>query len=141
EMRYHGQNYELSLPLRFKEFSESTAKELWTNFDKAHEDRFGFSIPGEFIAIVNFNVTAFETLSKPQVPKLAQSTGSPKPVSMRSVGYEEGRHDTPVYRREELFAGDTVQGPAVIEEAVSVVVLHPDQELHVDDYGNLHVSE
>jgi N-methylhydantoinase A len=60
---------------------------------------------------------------------------------MRSVGYDEGRHDTPVYRREELFAGDAIQGPAVIEEAVSVVVLHPDQEMRVDDYGNLHVSE
>ncbi|MGM4985897.1 MULTISPECIES: hydantoinase/oxoprolinase family protein [Rhizobium] len=141
EMRYHGQNYELSLPLRFTSFDEATAKELWTSFDKAHEDRFGFNIPGEFIEIVNFNVTAYETLGKPQVPKLAQSTSAPKPVSMRSVGYDEGRHDTPVYRREELFAGDAIQGPAVIEEAVSVVVLHPDQEMHVDDYGNLHVSE
>ncbi|RWM88749.1 MAG: hydantoinase/oxoprolinase family protein [Mesorhizobium sp.] len=141
ELRYHGQNYELSLPLRFTTFSDATAKELWASFDKAHEERFGFNIPGEFIEIVNFNVAAVKLLSKPQVPTLARSTSAPKPVSMRSVGYEEGRHDTPVYRREELAAGDMIQGPAVIEEAVSVVVLHPNQELLVDDYGNLHVSE
>ena len=140
EMRYHGQNYELSLPLSFTEFDESSTKALWTTFDKAHEERFGFSIPGEFIEIVNFNVTAVKDLDKPQIPEIARSTEVPNPVGFRSVGFEEGRHDTPVYRREELNAGDEVHGPAVVEEAVSVVILHPDQEMSVDRFGNLHIT-
>jgi N-methylhydantoinase A len=141
ELRYHGQNYELSVPLRFSDFDDANAKELWASFDKAHDERFGFNIPGEFIEIVNFNVSAVKLLSKPQVSTLPKTTSAPKPLAMRSVGFEEGRHDTPIYRREELLAGDMIHGPAVIEEAVSVVVVHPDQELLVDDYGNLHVSE
>ena len=79
-------------------------------------------------------------LDKPQIPEIARSTEVPNPVGFRSVGFEEGRHDTPVYRREELNAGDEVHGPAVVEEAVSVVILHPDQEMSVDRFGNLHIT-
>jgi N-methylhydantoinase A len=137
EMRYHGQNYELSLPFTSASFTTDTARALWAAFDRAHEDRFGFAIPGEFVELVNFSVTGVQELMKPGLPELQVAQDEPVPVSIRSVMYDQGRHDTPVYRREMFNAHQIVRGPAVIEEAVSAVVLRPDQTLSVDGVGNM----
>ena len=141
EMRYHGQNYELSLPIAFQEFTPKTTEALWAAFDKAHEERYGFSIPGEFIELVNFSVIAVQALDKPSVPELEPGDAMPSPVQVRSVMFDVGRLDTPVYRREEIKARQTIHGPAVIEEAVSAVVLHGDHDLSVDDYGNMRITK
>jgi N-methylhydantoinase A len=45
-----------------------------------------------------------------------------------------------VYRREALAAGDTVTGPAVIEEYGATVPLHPGYAARVDRLGNLLVG-
>jgi 5-oxoprolinase (ATP-hydrolysing) len=34
-------------------------------------------------------------------------------------------HDTPVYRREDLEPGDTIQGAAIIVEKISTIVVEP----------------
>ena len=57
--------------------------------------------------------------------------------SLASVEAEAGYVDTPVLPRSGLLPGDTVDGPAVIEEYGSTVPLHPGFVATVDDWGNL----
>jgi N-methylhydantoinase A len=42
---------------------------------------------------------------------------------------------TPIYRREALTAGGAIEGPAVVEEIDATLLVHPGQQLNVDDYG------
>ncbi len=137
EMRYLGQNYELELPIAFERFAAETTDQLWQAFHDAHKARFGFSIPGEIIEIVNYLATAVSITPKPGLPKIAPADGAAAPVASRAVGYPDGRHMVPVYRRERLAASHVIEGPAVIEEAASVTVLNPGQRLAVDPYGHL----
>jgi N-methylhydantoinase A len=137
EMRYLGQNYELELPVTFEAFDEATTTRLWQAFHEAHEARFGFAIPGEIIEIVNYLATAVSITPKPEVRQIAEATGAARAVARREVGFVDGRHDAPVFRRQDLLAGHRIEGPAVVEEAASVTVLGPGQRLTVDAYGHL----
>ena len=55
----------------------------------------------------------------------------------RSVRYLDGRHEVPVYRRDDLRGGHVIDGPAVIEEAASVTIVNPGWRVSVDPFGNM----
>lgn len=137
DIRYHGQNYELELPVKFAEFTEQACTGLWASFDRAHRERYGFNLPGEVVELVNFNVTAVHALDKPMLPPLPSSSACPKPEKHRRVMFSTQWIDTPVYRREQLLASQMIVGPALVEEDVSVTCLNPGQSLSVDRVGNL----
>jgi N-methylhydantoinase A len=47
---------------------------------------------------------------------------------------------TPIYDRAELRSGQTIAGPAIVEQFDSTTVLYPGDRLKVDDVGNLLVQ-
>ena len=49
-------------------------------------------------------------------------------------------HATPVYERTELRAGDTIAGPALIEEHASTTVVQLGDQLEVDAFGDLIIT-
>jgi N-methylhydantoinase A len=137
EMRYLGQNYELELPIGETALDDGRVPALWQAFHAAHEARFGFAIPGEPIEIVNLTVTAVSRTDRPQVHELDPSMPSGRPVADRLVRFASGRLATPVYARDSLAPGQRVPGPALVEEAASVTVVEPGQDLAVDRFGHL----
>ena len=59
----------------------------------------------------------------------------------RSVDYAtEGVHEAAVYAGELLEPSMRFDGPAVVETKGTTVVVHPGNELAVDDYGNLVIT-
>ena len=54
-----------------------------------------------------------------------------------SVWFEQGWQETPVYHREPLNPGSVIQGPALLEQMDSTIVLEPDDTMEVDPFGNL----
>jgi N-methylhydantoinase A len=52
---------------------------------------------------------------------------------------DAGKIDCPVYAREDLLAGDVVQGPAVIGQSDTTVLLTPGQAGTVDAHGVIHI--
>lgn len=140
EMRYLGQNYELELPLVEKRFSEATIPALWKLFHDTHKTRFGFSNPGEIIEIVNYIVTAVARTAKPELTGIAKGKGKPKPKERRDVWFISGKRETPVYDRSSLLAGQTISGPALIEEDTSVTVLDEGHSLTMHPHGHMLIA-
>ncbi len=137
EMRYLGQNYELELPIGADALADERIPLLWQAFHAAHEARFGFAIPGEPIEIVNLAVTAVSRTDRPQDRELETGMPEGRATAERPVRFADGWHDTAVYMRNTLAPGQTIQGPALIEEAASVTVVEPGQALAVDRFGHL----
>ena len=137
EMRYLGQNYELELALPGGRFSAEGTAALWTLFHDTHKARFGFSTPGEIIEIVNYLVTAVAVTAKPDFETLAKGNGKVPAGSERDVWFAGGKSRVPVYDRAKLRAGDTLMGPALIEEAASVTVLEAGHRLTVHAHGHM----
>ncbi|GAB5469918.1 MAG: hydantoinase/oxoprolinase family protein [Rhodospirillales bacterium] len=141
DLRYLGQNYELELPYPGEAFDDAGLEALWQRFHETHEARFGFSIPGETIELVNVSVTAIAPSRKPATPELATAEGPPPVTAQRLIHDEEGEKQVSVYRREDLRAGQAIKGPALIEEPASATLLRRGQLARIDGHGNIIVTK
>ena len=142
EMRYLGQNYELEIPISFDTFTDETTPQLWQAFHDMHLARFGFNIPREVIEVITVKATTVSLTDKPEFATIGEAGGADaEPASRRQVTFEDGEHDTPIYDRAALKGGHRISGPAIVEEAASVTILRPEQNLRVDAYGNLLIGK
>jgi N-methylhydantoinase A len=140
EMRYLGQNYstDISVPANDGErLSDDDLRDVFRRFHAEHRRLYGYDIPDEIIEFVHFKVAAIGPTEKPRIPTLSQH-GEAVPKDERDVYYgaADGWIPTAVYERAALPVGAALEGPAVIEEAMSTTLLHPGQTLDVDLYGN-----
>jgi N-methylhydantoinase A len=79
-------------------------------------------------------------MRKPPQEKIRKGTRMPPKsasTGARKVWFDGRFRNTPTYQRTELVAGNTIKGPALIEEHASTTVLMPGDRVTVDDYGNL----
>jgi N-methylhydantoinase A len=141
EARYLGQNHELEVLFPADEFTAETTADFWRRFHEEHRARFGFNIPGEIIETVTLKVVAIAVLRKPNVKVLPEQVEAPDPFETRKVLFEGGWLNVPIYRRESFGANCKLTGPAVVEEEASATILLPGQELTVDRFGNLLISD
>jgi N-methylhydantoinase A len=118
---------------------ESFIAGLIETFHAAHLRTFGYNYAGaQKVELVNFCVSGFGLIERPQMPKLAERGGAtPARKSMRPVYFDGAFRDTPIYDRAALPPGFALAGPAVVEEFGSTTVVFPAQRLYVDPHGIL----
>lgn len=139
DMRYIGQEHTVKVPIPFENWDTNAIQELIESFHTLHEKNYTFQLPNTQVEVVNLHLTAFGRVKKPEIKKMPTSDIIDPTVSeVREVYYEEtGWIKTNIYNRNTLSAGMRIQGPAVIEDRMSSVLIYQDQELQVDEYGNL----
>jgi N-methylhydantoinase A len=139
DIRYAGQSMEVRVAAPAGAVDAAFLAALIDAFHAAHLRTFGYNYAGEQkIELVNFCVSGFGLIERPDIPKLAArgaSTSARK--SVRPVYFEGAFRDTPVYERAVLPAGFRLEGPAVVEEFGSTTVVFPAQHLEVDPHGIL----
>ena len=139
-MRYRGQSYEVSVPVPELRGPDNLAT-LARRFHDAHHRRYGHMAQAEAVEIVNFEVTGVGMIPKPSLQTFPTGPGRLPPHAVRKVWFAAtDAVDVPVFRRAELAPGDTIAGPAVIEEQTSTLVLYPGQTARVDGYLNIEIE-
>jgi N-methylhydantoinase A len=145
DCRYEGQGYELNLTVGMSG-SLDDLETITQRFHEAHEAEFGHSFPGNSIEVVNERVTGYGELpSSEQVPfpeaaspvldhVLAEGT-----VYFRDGG-EAAAFDTPFFERKDLRASHSIEGPAIIGEKDSTIVVPPDFVATVLEHGDLELT-
>ena len=137
--RYRLQSHEIELPVTPSVLA-GTAAELVETFHAEHERRFDFKTPGHPVEIVRLTVLALGASAPPRLPGLEPGE-APEPAARREVWFRgAGAVETPVYQREALGAGITMEGPAVILEEDSTVIVAPDDGLIVHGSGVLEIA-
>ena len=141
DLRYRGQGYELNVPSRAK----VTAGAITAHFHDEHQLRYGYHHAGREIELVTLRLRA--RLRTPQVlesrkrkfVRLAGGKPSTRvsPVERTPVFFRDKAVNTSVFEREDLLAGHTMMGPAVITEYSATTVVPPGQKFGVDGSGNL----
>jgi N-methylhydantoinase A len=140
EMRYRGQNYELSLPLEDGDLGAEDCEGLVATFHAAHKRSYGFHSETETVEFVNLKVKAVGLYDKPPLPTLAERPDA-EPASRRRTFFTTGTwHDTPVFQRDSLAAGQALTGPAIIEQLDATTLIFPGDRGVVDAWGNLIVT-
>jgi len=146
DLRYEGQAFEVQAPVPGGEITGPDAGEGFVEavlgaFHDEHERLYGYCYRDKADAVVewvNLRVAAFGPINSPAPIRIGAGSGA-DPARSRRVYFDEWV-DTPIYDRDALGAGDTVVGPAIIEEFGSTTPILPGFELTVDDLGNLVVN-
>lgn len=138
--RYFGQNYELNLPINFRQNDKELIIKLKSEFQKAHESNYGFASDSEPIQIVNILVKGIGKLDRPKLP-LEKNGKKNKPENHRITFFEKDKSfKTPVYKRNQLVRGQTIRGPAIIEQMDSTAIIFSKDIGKIDNWGNLIIS-
>ena len=141
DMRYAGQNYELSVPLPDGPVTMAILDALAEGFAAAHERMYGFVAEGETVQLVTYRVEATGVVPKAAF-RAAPDAGpdaSAAVVGRRDVWLPEagGFVSCPVYDREKLRPGNRIDGPAIVEQMDATTVVLPDMTAYVEPYLNL----
>ena len=141
DMRYVKQNFELEVPIKGSIDTANHLEEIVATFHSIHERNYGHSDSNAVVEIVNVKARGFGIIPKPRSADLPFGTGdlTGALVGKRSVFFKQsnGWLECPHYDRVRLFQGDEIQGPAMICEFDSSVVVLPGQKATVGSLGEL----
>lgn len=136
DLRYRGQAFELMLPLDPLPADDSGLATLCAAFHAMHRERFSFDDPAEAIEIVTLRLSAIGRLGS-IADTAAPATARAAPLGHRPVHFADRWIETPVWPQSGLSGGQTVEGPAVIEQAYTSMLVPPGWRLTVTVSGDL----
>ena len=140
DMRYRGQNFEIGVASDGEEFDAAACECLVQAFHAAHESNYGFASPDEPVEFVNLKLKGMANLDQPDPAVWVVSTEG-KPHASRDVVFGGAeRISAPLYRREELGRDQVIEGPAVVEQLDSTLLVFPGDHGRVDDWGNIVIT-
>src|SRR5215472_6793916 len=141
--RFMGQGFDLvvSLPDGPYDESEASRRRLTAAFETAYRDKFALTPPGVPVEFLNIRVAVRAPVSGSDVvlqgrpgEGAASARKGTRPAYFAETG---GFVPTAVYDRERLGVGDELDGPAVVEEEGSTLVIGPGGRARVAGSGNL----
>ena len=139
-VRYSGQAFEVTLPVRLEDFSGRGLATLGAAFDAEHERAFTFKLDADR-ELVTLRATALGKASVIETSELptraAGSTVADAAIRPHKLWADGAEHDATIYDRSKLRAGDVIPGPAVVAEMDSTTVILPQHAATVDRFGNL----
>lgn len=136
DLRYVGQAYDINVELEEADADESALDKAIQKFHEIHEKIYGFSRTGEKLETVNIRVSSFGLIEKLESKKL-EAASDDVPYTTRDVYFDGEFYETKIYQRSDFYQDYVFDGPAVIEQLDSTVVIYPNQTAEVDVYGNL----
>jgi N-methylhydantoinase A len=139
DLRYAHQGSEVTVDLEGKSVDSTALEAAFQRFHQEHHRLFGFSLD-QPVEIVTLRVTARgEVEPVAMAPILGQSIDPAGAlVGQRSVYFDDGAGflPCPIYHRALLAPGSEIEGPAILENLDSTVIVEPGWSARVDDYGN-----
>lgn len=126
DLRYQGQSYTLNVPWEGVERSLKA-------FHAAHRARFGHDL-SQPVEMVNLRLALHGPAPELRLPPL---TPRPEACATAHVPLWGLGEPVAVYAREQLAAGQVLQGPALITETVATTYVAPGWRAAVDAVGNL----
>jgi N-methylhydantoinase A len=142
KLRYENQEHGVEVQLPDGEIDARAVAEIADRFHRAYEREYTYRLESP-IELVGAHVVATAAVGKLEpapLPRSGRELGDAR-KGRRAVDYaDEGIHEADLYVGELLEPGMGFEGPAIVEASSSTVVVHPGNEVEVDDFGNLIVS-
>jgi N-methylhydantoinase A len=140
DMRYGEQVFEIAVPLDGVDWETADPlPQIVERFHRRHEELYTYSLPDQETVLVNARVTVTGILSAlPQEPHLPEAP----PITPRSERriYLDGWVSVPVYDFDTLSPAQTIAGPAIVESAMTTVLLRPSDRATITPLGWLDIA-
>jgi N-methylhydantoinase A len=143
-MRFVGQGAEIDLGIENKDFQTFTKKDIRTMFDTEYKRLYGRTAEESPVEFVTFKVRASLPKKPFTISKLATTNRDIKAcIKGQRQAFSIMKKDYisyTVYDRGKLFPGAAFEGPAIIEERESTIVMGEDARIRVDEFGFIWVQ-
>ncbi|HEX8013039.1 MAG TPA: hydantoinase/oxoprolinase family protein [Casimicrobiaceae bacterium] len=138
DLRYRGQQWDITVEVD----SALDRAAIRASFDAEHERLFGHVQPDGIIEITKARVTGvgvIESLPRQEHPR---ASGAPRPRDRRNVWIDarSGWCETPVYEGRVLQSGYVIDGPAIVDEQTTTVLIGCGDRLTVDASDNYRIA-
>lgn len=146
DMRFVGQGHEIRVPLPDGVVTAAIVDQLKSSFDRVYRELYERSGPPVMIEITNWRVVSSgpKPTVKLHVPSDHDSTKTAADAikGSRPAYFPEtnGFTNTAVYDRYQLHPKMTFDGPAIVEERESTVIVGPGAKCSIDEHRNLVIS-
>jgi N-methylhydantoinase A len=140
DLRYFGQFREVEVELPAGPLTENTISAGVMAFHARHREMYGYSNNNYPIEFMNFKLCAIGTIPTIDLKRIRQGTkdASGALKHQREAFFEETGKliKTRVYDGERLLGGNILEGPCIVEEKTTTIVIPPGFRMIVDEYGN-----
>lgn len=142
DARYRGQEHTVKITFPEGAITPAAVAGAVSGFHEAHHREFSFDLTNP-VEIVNYHVVVHAPIDKQPLPKLpaAQRGVESALKPSRRVDFDaHGEHDAAIYDWTLLEPDMRLQGPAVVEDASTALVVPPGKSVRMDAFGNLHID-
>ncbi|MEH2057289.1 MAG: hydantoinase/oxoprolinase family protein [Nostoc sp.] len=109
-------------------------------FEIEHKSRYGFIQLEKSLIVESASVEVIQKMDTPEEPLIIQTRPlNEAPTSVETVRlFSTDRwYNTPVYRREDLQPEDSINGPAIVIEKISTIVVEPNWQARLTKCNHL----
>jgi N-methylhydantoinase A len=139
DMRYGEQVFEIAVGLDGVDWTTDPLPEIVERFHRRHEELYTYCLPDQETVLVNARVAVTGILSAlPQEPSLPEASPA-VPRAERRI-YLGSWIAAPVYDFDRLAPGQAIAGPAIVESAMTTVLLRPSDRATVTPLGWLDIT-
>ena len=129
DMRYVGQVHECTVDIDNVIINKNSIAGIIQSFHERHKQLFTYSEPNSVVEIVNIESTIYGIISKPGTKDIVKGDGNVEDAILaeRQMIFDaDGKYtDAKVFNGTALKGGDSLTGPAVIQEPATTIVLEP----------------
>ncbi len=142
DMQFQGQTHILTVPVASPDVTREALHDI---FAKAYWNRFEVELAEIRPVVVNLHTAVIGRrkgidLSSLMSPTDRTETLEGARIGTRDIWFGGKVHETPIYRREKLPLGATFDGPAILEQLDTTIVVGPPDSLVVDEFANVILS-
>jgi N-methylhydantoinase A len=141
KFRYQNQEHTTEVLLDAGPITDAKLSDIEKAFHETYEREYTYRLDAP-VEMVGIHLVASAEVGKLKMTKREGSTTAPDAAlkGHRDVDYAlEGVHRAAIYDGTRLEPGMRFNGPAIVEDPGTTVVVHPGNRAEVDGYGNIHI--
>lgn len=139
DLKYIGQFHELTMPF---DFAAEGPAHLKSAFDAQHRRLYGYQLADQPVEALHWRLSAVGRIERPLFgEKSAARSSHPADKRIRAVVFDGSRMEVEVFDGAELSPSMKIDGPAIVEEPTTTVVIPPDWQLWVNRFGDYELTQ
>lgn len=140
--RYQNQEFAVEVPVSPGLIGPDEMNTMIADFHTIYEREYSYRLDAQ-VDVIGLHLIASAEIGKLEATPLP-TTGARVEQAVkgrREVDYAtEGLHRATIYDGDKLEPGMQFDGPAIIENSGTTIVIHPQNRVHIDTYGNTHIE-
>ncbi len=143
DIRYIGQSDYLTLNFSFP-LDKYQLKQVIERFHSVHNQTYSWFDTGLDVEIVNLSITGVGKVPRIKLTKLSEGDKKPPEAAYkntRKVNFDGEWIDTPILDKSKLLSANVVEGPCIIDQLDTTIVIPPKVKGKINSFGYIIMEE